>query len=376
MGAKKQIRQDFDLLGPMAPVLDEMEESLFVVSLGGRILFANKAAKKLLGYEKDESLPESIEKLLSEDKLTKFSAIKASPSSLLEEATWQSATFKTKNGATLYGALKVKSLPLGHEEKEAFFLFAKENLAKKGAFSQKEQLQSAKLASLFELSSGIAHEINNPLSIISGFSELIEENIQEHKETFIPKYPKLQSHLQRVKDAGERITNIVKHIKEFCQMSTGEHAPLRINDVVHRSFFLLEQQLINRGIALSLQLDGDNPAINGDMAALEHALMNIITNARDALTEKHQRKGGHLTVKTTHDNDYVSIEFKDDGTGIEKEALDKVFDPFFSTKETGEGSGLGLSICYGIINDHKGKISLENNALGGASVFIRLPLLK
>lgn len=361
-------------------VIRWISDMLVVVDKDGQIIRSNMKVQESLGYTEKELEDKSFFDLIPKTGFIRHYSIK-NAQDLIElaaqrELVEQDALLTTKEGAEFPVSITASTIPTAAGETSGVILLAKDGreskLIRKLRVSQHQLVQSAKLASLGELSGGIAHEINNPLSIISGFLELIEENIQDHLETINGFYPKFPQHLTRIKDAGNRIHIIMRHVKDFCRMSSGEFVRFDINSAIRKSFVLLQQQLSNRGITLELDLSEDELEVLCDPTKIEHVFVNLITNARDALTEKYDRRGGRLSVTTTLENDLVKIAFIDDGTGIRPEILDNVFDPFFTTKDTGEGAGLGLSTCLGIIQEHGGDITCINNALGGVTVEITL----
>ncbi len=250
------------------------------------------------------------------------------------------------------------------------------NLLKELTLKQEQLIHAAKMSSLGELSGGIAHEVNNPLAIISGYAELIAEQLRD-EVALNEKLPRLQGQLTSVKESAARITEIISHIRDFCQMSQNHMAFHSLNDVIESSFRLIKEQLINRKIHLEMNLPSEPVRIQCDARRLEQVFVNIVTNARDSLTEKYRRSGGRLEVdvEVSKDKSEVIVMFSDDGLGIGEESLGKVFDPFFTTKGVGGGTGLGLSIALGIVKDHNGNITCKTNEKGGLTFILGFPLI-
>ena len=230
---------------------------------------------------------------------------------------------------------------------------------------QHQLVQSAKMASLGELSGGIAHELNNPLSIIEGYAEIARDLVDEMDEELAGPMAK---YLNRIQENAERMATIVAHIRDFSRIDDTLMVPASVNKVVRASFRLVEQQLYNRGIDLDINYADDDPVTLGDEVKLQHAFVNIIANARDAICEIHKGRGGRFTVTVKAEGEYILVEFTDNGSGIEKEHLDRIFDPFYTTRDVGKGTGLGLSAAHGILADHGGIITCTSGPAGSTFV--------
>jgi signal transduction histidine kinase len=227
---------------------------------------------------------------------------------------------------------------------------------------QNELVQSAKLASLGTLSTGIAHELNQPLAVIRGMVQQLcqDETLPEDA----------REDLVLVEGQTTRMKKIILHLRTFARVSGDEHRPVDLNRVVNDSFILLGAQLGSAGIEIDMNLAPEDPSVLGDANELEQVLLNLITNARDAMEG---RAGAKLTITTRREEDRCLLICQDTGPGIPEDNLGQVFDPFFTTKDPGKGTGLGLSISHSIIRKHHGTIQVENS--GGAVFTISLPLL-
>lgn len=234
--------------------------------------------------------------------------------------------------------------------------------------------QSAKLAAVGELAAGVAHELNQPLMVIRGYSQELAEGDS------IPEW--IKKDIKLIENQTTRMMRIIDHLRTFARQSSGIFEQVDINATVLDSFTLVTQQLKTHDIELLSHIDETMPKIWGDHNKLEQVFLNLITNARDSMEEK---GGGTLTV-TTHtifnNNDTgnnggpvtARIIFNDTGTGIPEDVMDKIFDPFFTTKEVGKGTGLGLSISYSIVKEHGGTISVESKTGLGSKFIIDLPV--
>ncbi|HHT9119664.1 MAG TPA: PAS domain S-box protein [Candidatus Hypogeohydataceae bacterium YC41] len=232
---------------------------------------------------------------------------------------------------------------------------------------QGQLIQSAKLASLGVLAGGIAHELRNPLGITSAAAQLFLERPDD------PEF--LKECAQRIYTGIQRASEIIEGLLKFARHSPGQHEPTDINKILEETLTLIGKQLTTQQITVHRDLYPSLPLIKADGKLLNQVFLNIIINASNAMP-----KGGHLWIKTEleqrHMTAALKIVVKDNGVGIPKEHIDKIFDPFFSTMPVGKGTGLGLSICYGIVKEHGGEIKVESTEGEGSTFTILLPVTK
>ena len=226
---------------------------------------------------------------------------------------------------------------------------------------QTQIVQSEKLASLGQLAAGAAHEINNPLTAILGFSDLLAEDPTLSE--------KARGTAAKIREQARRTKTLVGNLLSFARQVPMERGLLDINTVVTNAVQLRTLDLHNPNIKIELQLESVLPSVRGDGNQLIQVFFNIISNAVDAM----EPGGGVLTIKTMRNRGNVVILFTDTGPGIKEP--ERVFDPFYTTKPVGKGTGLGLSICFGIMQEHGGKISCQNGERGGAVFRVELAAL-
>src|SRR5579884_3443755 len=221
---------------------------------------------------------------------------------------------------------------------------------------QEQLVQAGKLATLGELTTGVAHELNNPLNNIGLFVgnaiDLIELGLADTEPERI--LQELRSAMQQVRKA----TEIISHLRTFGRAASVSYEPVSITRVIQNSLSLMQEQLRLRQIEVRQHLLPEDVVVIGNAIQLEQVFINLLTNARDALSEAPQKI---ITIECAKDKQAVEISISDSGPGIPVELEQRIFDPFFTTKEVGAGTGLGLSITYGIIRDHQGTITLKNS---------------
>jgi len=226
---------------------------------------------------------------------------------------------------------------------------------------QAQLVQTEKLVSLGQLAAGAAHEINNPLTAILGYSDLLADDASLSD--------KPRAIAGKIRDQARRTKTLVGNLLSFPRQVPAERTLLDLNTVVTNAVQLRALDLRNSGTKIDLKLESVLPGVRGDGNQLMQVFFNIVNNAVDAM-ESHSG-GGTLTIKTMRDLASVAILFSDTGPGIKEPH--RVFDPFYTTKPIGKGTGLGLSICFGIIQEHGGKIMCYNGQEGGAVFRVDLP---
>jgi two-component system NtrC family sensor kinase len=225
---------------------------------------------------------------------------------------------------------------------------------------QAQMVQTEKLVSLGQLAAGAAHEINNPLAAILGFSDLLAD------DTTLPE--KARATAGKIRDQARRTKTLVANLLRFARQVPPERTLLDINTVVTNAVQLRALDLRASKSRIELQLESVLPGVRGDGNQLLQVFFNIVNNAIDAMEAT---EGGALTIRTIRDRGNVVILFTDTGPGIKDPQ--RVFDPFYTTKPVGKGTGLGLSICFGILQEHAGKILCYNSQQGGAVFRVELP---
>ena len=229
---------------------------------------------------------------------------------------------------------------------------------------RKLSLHQAKLASIGQLASGVAHEINNPLAIIKGYLSVIKDTNNLNSETLV--------RIEKIDNACNRIKTIVNGLRTFSRSDMEEIVRFNLREVLKESIDLVSEIYLKENISLNLEINqNDEAIILGNKGRLSQVIMNLLANAKDANSKMTDRK---INVSLKIENKHVILKVQDNGKGIDESISDKIFDPFFTTKDVNEGTGIGLSIVSSIVKEHDGQIAFETFPNQGTTFTIKLPL--
>jgi PAS domain S-box-containing protein len=333
----------------------------------GKLLEVNDACVAILEYSRDE---------LRNMKVTDFVKGMAGDATLFssviekivenQEATFE-RIFVTKTGREIPVELRARIFIF--EGQPTILTMARDISELKKAEAERQKLREQadvanRLAAVGEMAAGIAHEINNPLTGVIGFAELLANR---------PDLPAdIQDSIKIINNGSLRVVEIVKRLLTFARQTRPIVSKVNITDVIDNSLALRSYVLETAGISIIRDYAPNLPWIDIDPAQIQQVFLNLILNAEQSMKKIHEK--GTLTVKTKKAGKYLRISFKDDGAGIPPDVMDKIFQPFFTTKDPGQGTGLGLSLSQGIILEHCGKIWAEDNPDGGATFMIELPI--
>lgn len=230
-----------------------------------------------------------------------------------------------------------------------------------------EQLRRAeKLSALGQLIAGVAHELNNPLAVVIGYSEILAEKSGLDKETV--------DDIQRIHHESERASRIVHDLLSFARPAEPQKKAVDINRLVASVLETQEANLLAAEIRLEQRLANDLPHTMADPNQIEQVLVNLVGNAIQVLSGRPNPRV--LTIRTEEAGNYLRMIVADNGPGIPKDVMGRIFDPFFTTKPLGKGTGLGLTISNTIVQEHRGKILVENQPTGGAKFVVELPVVQ
>jgi PAS domain S-box-containing protein len=330
-------------------VMESVPDAIVVLDRDGRVLDSNAAGRGPAGQSVFESLDATAAKFVRENLAAAFEG----------ELRRFEVPFRRD---TTDGVIAVLYAPVREGDRVTKVLALARDIT--GQRRTQAQLQQAeKLAAMGQLVSGVAHEINNPAAIISGFAQtlLLDDLPPEQRET-----------VQMMYDEATRIGRITSNLLAFARAGGKERTLVDLNDIVRRTFALRSYHLTTLNIAVALDLDPSDPTAWANGAEMQQMLLNFLINAEQALAAVAARRA--ITVRTTAVDEHVRLQVADTGPGVPRDIQGKIFDPFFTTKPEGMGTGLGLSICYGIVHDHGGRIWVESEPERGGAVFtVELP---
>jgi signal transduction histidine kinase/CheY-like chemotaxis protein len=350
-------------------VLDSVPTGILLLDRAGRVRFSSVRFGQLFGIE-----ARSLEQLESFEELQETLALRfRNPDGFA--APWRS--FAQGNGEPLHDELEILrparrvierfSRPvLDGEGRATGWLELYSDVTGERQI-QAKMLQTEKMAALGQLVSGIAHELNNPLTAIMGYAQLLLGHGLK---------PGQLSEAKKVYHEAERARRIVKNLLYFARENKPERSLVDINEIIERTLALRSYELRVENIAVDCDLAPDLPKTMADPYQLQQVVLNLVINAEQALIEG--RGQGHVWIRTRHlrqrTGDRILIEIADDGPGIAPEITSRIFDPFFTTKPPGVGTGLGLSIVYGIVHQHGGEVTFDNQSGLGARFTVELPV--
>ncbi|MGD9023001.1 MAG: ATP-binding protein, partial [Deltaproteobacteria bacterium] len=336
-----------------------------------KILDANARAESYYGYAKDELLSRPFLELGYEEEDAEEIV------SDFRAAVGQRAIFSPKRRHRRRdGGLSYMNIHVCHAQyMGGDALIATTTDVTESIQKEAQLTQASKMATLGEMATGVAHELNQPLSAIQIGADFLRNMAKLGQE--VPRDEMLLVSDQMGEQVA-RAVRIINHLREFGRKADTQREKVDINEPLKGVFTLLSQQLKLRDIEVVLNLKEDLPPIMGDSNRLEQVFIDLIINSRDAMEEKQKQAGGAnvkntLTVQSFQEDSHVVVTITDTGTGIPNEAKSKIFEPFFTTKEVGKGTGLGLSISYGIVKDYNGTIEVESEVNKGTTFKITFP---
>jgi PAS domain S-box-containing protein len=350
-------------------VLEDVEEAYYEEDLAGNFTLFNDALCRQLGYSREELMgmnyksytpPEDVDRVFKA-----FNHIYRTGEPL---RLFPMERIK-KDGTRIYTETSGSRLLDEKGEIIGFRGVIHDTTVQKKAEEEKRQLEqkaqlASRLASVGELASGVAHEINNPLTGVIGYAHLLLARKDISRD--------VRRDLEIINEGAQRVAGIVKKLLAFARQTKPEQRYVNINELIGNTLDLRAYELAASNIKVTLQLSRDMPMTIADPGQLQQVFLNLIINAETEMKLAHDR--GKLTIKTERINNTLRITFKDNGPGIARENLQTIFDPFFTTREVGQGTGLGLSVCHGIVTEHNGRIWVESELGKGAAFIIELPL--
>ncbi len=339
-------------------ILNNTQSLIVVADTAGLISYVNRRWSNA-GFEQRDLLGRPVLELVSPDDVSAFSN---GLQNTLEGHEVDNLELAIMRGGGTPGRFSANLSPMRDEQGNVTSIVVVLTDITDSAILRDKLLHAEKMAAVGQLVSGVAHEVNNPLTAILGFSDLLLQN---------PEIPEAaRKDLRVILQEAQRTKQIVQNLLSFARQMPPQRNAVQINLVLRRTVQLRSYDFNSHGIDVIQNLDENLPDVIGDAHQLQQVFLNILNNAYDAV---HETGGAaRIEIMTTKAGGAVEISFRDNGPGITYP--DRIFDPFFTTKEIGKGTGLGLSICYGIVKEHGGEILCHNNSDGrGATFVVRLP---
>ena len=340
-------------------LVESASDAIVTLDANGRFTTVNHAAENISGYRREELVGQWFAPMLPDDDLPK--ALAHFQQALAGETGLFETQFYRKDGE-----VRTISVTYSTPQKDEEVLCLIRDVTDQKML-QEQLIQSEKMSAIGQLVSGVAHELNNPLAGISAFAQLLLA------EKRFP--PDQRTAAETIYSEARRASRIVQNLLTFARQHKAEKVPTALNQVLDDTLELRGYELRVRGIDVRREYDESLPDTMADAHQLQQVFLNLITNAEQAME---QRDGHHhrLTVRTRRTGDTMRIEVEDSGGGIPVNLIERIFNPFFTTKPTGSGTGLGLSISLGIVREHEGRIWAENVPQGGARFVVELPVIQ
>ena len=339
-------------------LVESASDAIVTFDASGRFTTVNHAGELLSGYRREELIGQWFAPMLPDDELPKV--LGHFQKALAGETGQYETTFYRKDRE-----IRTISVTYSTPQRDEEVLCLIRDVTDQKML-QEQLIQSEKMSAIGQLVSGVAHELNNPLAGISAFAQLLLT------EKRFP--PDQRTAAEMIYAEARRASRIVQNLLTFARQHKPERTSTSLNQVLDDALELRGYELRVRGIEVVRDYDEDLPETMADAHQLQQVFLNLITNAEQAM-EKRQGNTQRLLVSTRRAGNVIRIEVEDSGPGIPPNLLERIFNPFFTTKPTGSGTGLGLSISLGIVREHEGKIWAENAPTGGAHFTIELPLV-
>lgn len=338
-------------------LIESASDAIVTLDANGRFTTVNRAAEQVSGYGRDELIGAQFAPMLADEELPRVLA------HFRRALAGRSGSFETRfvrKDGELRDIAVTYSTPQRHEE---VLLLVRDVTDQKSL--QEQLIQAEKMSAIGQLVSGVAHELNNPLAAIAAFAQLL---LTEKRQT-----EDQRSAADTIYTESRRACRIVQNLLAFARQHKAQKGATSVSKALDDALELRVYELRVRGIEVVRDYDDSLPDIMADAHQLQQVFLNLLTNAEQAM----ERGGGRchrFTVRTRRAGGTIRIEVEDTGPGIPPALLQRIFNPFFTTKPVGAGTGLGLSISLGIMREHGGCIRAENVAEGGARFVLELPI--
>jgi two-component system NtrC family sensor kinase len=352
---QSELQRERDFSGK---VLNNTQSLILVADAAGLVSYANRRWYDM-GYQQNQLLSRPLEEFIVP---ARRQALNEAFAATLSGQQIDNLEVQIVHGEGRVGYFSMNLSPMRDEQGNVASIVVVMSDITDAATLQAKLLHAEKMAAVGQLVSGVAHEVNNPLTAILGFADLLMEN---------PEVPdSARKDLRVILEQAQRTKQIVQNLLSFARQMPPQRRPVQLNTILSRTVQLRAYDLHSRGAEVVEQFDPELPEAIGDAHQLQQVFLNILNNAYDAVRDT--GRPARIEIRTRNLGNFVEVSFRDNGYGIS--FPERIFDPFFTTKEIGKGTGLGLSICYGIVREHAGEILCHNNTDGdGATFIVRLP---
>lgn len=339
-------------------ILNHTQSMILVLDTAGLVSYANRRCQEA-GYREEYLRGRPLVEFIPQGRRSVF---ERSFENALRGFASENLELPVLRGNRSTGRFSVSLSPMRDEQGQVNSIVVVMSDVTETAVLQAQLRHSEKMAALGQLVSGVAHEINNPLAAIVGYSDLLLEN---------PDISELaKDELRIVLQEAERTKEIVQNLLHFARQTPARRESLDVHSVLRQVLQLRSYGSAGQDVEIIEHFKPSVPHVFADAHQLQQVFLNILNNAYDAVNEA--RRAGKIEIATFEADGMIEITIRDNGTGISD--AERIFEPFYTTKEAGKGTGLGLSICYGIVREHGGEVSCTNNPDGvGCTFFVRLP---
>ncbi|HXY10171.1 MAG TPA: PAS domain S-box protein [Terriglobales bacterium] len=356
--SQSELQRERDFSGK---ILNNTQSLILVTDTAGLISYANRRWREM-GYQPDQLWGKPLEDLIAAPRRP---ALREALAATLAGQQVDNLELQLVRGAGRLGHFSLNLSPMRDDQGNVTNIVVVMSDITDAASLQAKLIHAEKMVAVGQLVSGVAHEVNNPLTAILGFADLLLEN---------PEIPEsARKDLRVILQEAQRTKQIVQNLLSFARPMPPQRKPIELNAILDRTVQLRAYDFHSHGVEVLEHLDKDLHLVVGDSHQLQQVFLNILNNAYDAV--RNTGRAARIEIRTTNLDHLVEVIFRDNGHGIE--SPERIFDPFFTTKDIGKGTGLGLSICQGIVREHGGEIFCHNNTDGvGATFLVRLPAVQ
>lgn len=364
--AKMAAQALFDSEKKYRELVERLRDVIYVLDENGTVTYVSPSVEGFLGYEASEIIGHQFKEFFEAEEVPwTVESFQSNPSGVPQAGEYR---IRTKSGQLRWFYASGQRIMEGSRVTGVQGILS--DITERKQAEEREKVlkqeldKTSRLASIGQLAAGVAHEINNPLTGILGFSQRLLRKCTDEG---------IVRDLNRIHGEAVRAARVVENLLTFARRKGPKKDYVQVNEVIEKALDLRMYELKTSSIQVTTELAPNLPPIMADFQQLQQVLLNIIVNAEQAMTEA--SGGGALRIRSSQEDDRVVVAFTDSGPGIPEENLQRLFEPFFSTKTGRGGTGLGLSVCHGIISEHNGKIYAESVEGEGATFIVELPIV-